>query len=354
MKRRMAGIKEALMVAAVACLMVGLAPGAAHAQASCNVALSRNFGPYVEVWNTTASDANVPGGCDAARLESRAWLDGWTQFVTCVSGSYVGSGRCEAIATGQGSALAHLRTSFCGVWGGIAENRVRNTVTNALVIDERIGAPLDGGTCRRADEECEDWEIWDEQTQQCIPYNSPILVPLTMSQAYDLTSVEDGVSFDMDGNGVPERTAWTAPNSRLALLAIDMNGDGRITSGLELVGDRLVAGKTNGWDALISLAPPNTTKLTEEHELFRRLLLWEDRNHDGVSQESELQPAGNVVAEIGLGYVPHNRRDRHGNKFVFQGWASVRTAPGKNPTTSHGDMVERNIKLYDVFFKAQQ
>ena len=96
--------------------------------------------------------------------------------------------------------------------------------------------------------------------------------------------------------------------------------------------------------------PSARGRLTEEHELFRRLVLWEDRNHDGVSQPEEIQPATNVIAELGLGYVRHNRRDGFGNLFRFQGWASVRTAPGINAMKDHADMVERNIKLYDVFF----
>jgi hypothetical protein len=162
------------------------------------------------------------------------------------------------------------------------------------------------------------------------------------------------VNFNMDGNGVPERTAWTAANSQLAFLVIDMDGDGKITSGRELVGDRMVPGKENGFEAPASMAPPQSWKVTEEHELFARLLLWEDRNHDGVSQPNELQPASNVVVEIGLGYIPHQRRDGHGNKFMFEGRATVRTKPVKNPTTSRQDMADRNIKIYDVFFKAQE
>jgi len=49
-------------------------------------------------------------------------------------------------------------------------------------------------------------------------------------KAIKLTSVEDGVLFDLDGDARAEQTAWTARNSRLAFLAMDFDGDGMIMS----------------------------------------------------------------------------------------------------------------------------
>jgi hypothetical protein len=356
----MASLKEVLMVGAVACLVVGLTPGTVLAQGDCEVGATKaanNTNGFESISNTH----QLGSGCNSMMVQSRAWFEGWYSPVACLSGSgYVGNGTCEdsyGPYMGQGEAVAHAKTALCGYW------TARHSMHAYWVPDDSwwynffpSGSYLGGYDCNTGDE-CESWEIWDEQTQRCVPYNSPILVPLTRSQDYHLTSVEDGVQFDMDGNGTPERTAWTARGSRLAFLALDVDGDGRITSGKELIGDRTVEGKGNGFAALAALAEAEKnriSKITEDQELFGRLLLWEDANHDGVSQPSELQPATNVVAEIGLGYAVHNRRDRFGNKFRFQGWASVRTAPGKNETTGHADGLERNIKLYDVFFKAQQ
>jgi hypothetical protein len=187
---------------------------------------------------------------------------------------------------------------------------------------------------------------------------APILVPLTRSQDYHLTDVAGGVAFDMDGDGVKEQTAWTAPGSRLAFLALDRNGNGVIDDGKELFGNHTEEQKANGFEVLIALAIANDgtppKELVEGHPVFDQLLLWEDQNHDGISQPTEIQPATNILSEVGLGYDAHNRRDRFGNLFRFEGWASVRTAPGKNPTITHENMVQRNIKLYDVSFKVQR
>ena len=67
---------------------------------------------------------------------------------------------------------------------------------------------------------------------------------------YQFTLVDDGVSFDVDGGGVLEQAAWTAPQSGVAFLALDRDGDGQITSGKELFGNHTLPGSPNGFDAL--------------------------------------------------------------------------------------------------------
>lgn len=343
--------KARIRCLAVAGLSLVLAPLTAKAQ-ECFGGWGAQFGPAYSV----KAQTYALGECSLARVESIAWIQGWSGFLPCASGSAFEGGKCQKVTFGQSEAIADFdATLMCNRWSAKAQSVIRHRDTFQVVLfkfKENSGS-IGGNRCLRAEpEECLEWEIY-EPGVGCVPYNSPILVPLTRSQDYHLTSVGDGVMFDFESDGVPERMAWTARNSRLAFLAMDTDGDGKITSGRELVGDRLAPGQQNGWDALTSLAPPEATALHEGHEVFQRLLLWEDRNHDGVSQASELQPASNLLSEIGLGYVPYKRRDGHGNKFMFQGWASVRTAPGRNPTASHEDMLQRNIKLYDVFFRRQ-
>ena len=70
----------------------------------------------------------------------------------------------------------------------------------------------------------------------CIMPNCPIIVD-TANDGYHLTSVEDGVRFDLDADGTPELVAWTRPGSDDAFLAIDRNGNGRIDDGTELFGN---------------------------------------------------------------------------------------------------------------------
>jgi hypothetical protein len=47
--------------------------------------------------------------------------------------------------------------------------------------------------------------------------------------------------------------------------------------------------------------------LADDDPLFARLLLWTDRHHNGVSEASELRPAHEVLADIGLAYAPRTQ-----------------------------------------------
>lgn len=81
----------------------------------------------------------------------------------------------------------------------------------------------------------------------CCEY-SPIVISLQGD--YRLTSMLDGVMFDIDADGTTEQVSWTALGSDVAFLALDRNGNRRIDGGAELFGDAAAA---NGWVALAQL-----------------------------------------------------------------------------------------------------
>lgn len=49
---------------------------------------------------------------------------------------------------------------------------------------------------------------------------SPILIDLD-GNGFHLSSAENGVSFDINGNGTPDAIAWTLRGHRDALLCLD-------------------------------------------------------------------------------------------------------------------------------------
>ena len=148
-------------------------------------------------------------------------------------------------------------------------------------------------------------------------------------QQFPLTSPSAGVKFDLNGDGVPEQTAWTAPGSKLAFLAIDRNGNGVIDNGKELFGTQTQPRAADGIHALtLSLVESGggrKVSIFAIDPIFYKLMLWEDRNHNGVREPNELRLAKELFTEFGLGYTGHNTVDEFGNRFQRQGWLQIRT-----------------------------
>ena len=165
---------------------------------------------------------------------------------------------------------------------------------------------------------------------------SPIIIDVARD-GYRLTSLENGVRFDLDADGVPEQVSWTRQDSDDALLAMDRNGNGTIDSGAELFGNATPAypegdvTTPNGFEALKFLELPDYGRNRPDATLdgrdvsFSRLLLWRDANHNGISEPDELVPAtaAGVVA-IPTDYKTKRRVDKYGNQFRQRGtviWA---------------------------------
>jgi hypothetical protein len=186
--------------------------------------------------------------------------------------------------------------------------------------------------------------------------NCPTIVSTDPESQFTLTSLERGVQFDIDGDGDLERVAWTVPESDVAFLTLDSDGDGGITSGREMIGDRTLPGAANGPNALNQLASDGATtwsQLNTDHSLFARILLWRDANHNGVSEPGELRPASEELAAIGLGYQRHGRMDVHGNRSRFRGFVHVRTAAAASPVSTFDDERARRRFMYDVCLVAE-
>jgi hypothetical protein len=141
-----------------------------------------------------------------------------------------------------------------------------------------------------------------------------------------LTSAAGGVVFDMTGAG-PARTAWVS-GSDDALLAIDLNGNGRIDDGSELFGDAFTLGgqrARDGFEALALADSPRNAgngdgRVDPRDKLYDRLLLWRDANRDGVSQAGELSSLRSAGVEaLGTQQRTRSLTDRHGNDLSAQG-----------------------------------
>ena len=103
----------------------------------------------------------------------------------------------------------------------------------------------------------------------------------SLDPGFRLTSPAAGVAFDIDADGDLEHVSWTEHDAEVAFLAIDVDQDGRITSGKELFGSQTLGETRSGADALIAaskaLGAPLSGSVQDGHKLFETLLLWTDR-----------------------------------------------------------------------------
>lgn len=188
--------------------------------------------------------------------------------------------------------------------------------------------------------------------------------PLLLDPAFDgfrLTSVDDGVLFDLDGDGTLDRVAWTEAGSDDAWLAMDRNGNGVIDDGTELFGDmtpaypnqRLPRTK-DGFAALGFLQLPEygsnvaDQSVNWRDEVYQRLLVWTDRNHNGISEPDELQGARDAgLVALKLRSRPSNRRDEFGNLYRLKGHNTWRV------TQDDGSVTYEQGTMWDVWLQVR-
>jgi trimeric autotransporter adhesin len=126
---------------------------------------------------------------------------------------------------------------------------------------------------------------------------SPIVLDLD-GNGVSTSAAAQGVRFDLQGTGQASQVGWTAGGD--GLLAIDLNGNGRIDNGTELFGTgTLLANGTrasNGYQAMAQYDTNGDGKLDAGDAQFAQLRVWVDANHDGVTGAGELK----TLAQLGI------------------------------------------------------
>jgi hypothetical protein len=170
---------------------------------------------------------------------------------------------------------------------------------------------------------------------ECEGY-TPILVDIN-GDGYRMTNAPGGVSFDFQGDGSRRSLSWTASGTDDAWLALDRNGNGIIDNGTELFGSatpqtRIEGVPRNGFVALNeydkeSNGGNNDSKIDWHDSIFYVLRLWQDANHNGISETGELRTlTASAIDSIELDYKESKQTDEYGNRFRYR--AKVKDSRG--------------------------
>lgn len=209
------------------------------------------------------------------------------------------------------------RSVTCLDWQG-------NVVSDAFCNDARVGArPASTQTC----------QIF------CGGGGGDPLVFDLDGDGVNLVSAENGVSFDMDNDGIADQTGWS--DGIDGILALDDNGNGSIDNQSELFGrDREHA-------AFADLATHDSNgdgQITASDDVWSNLTMWVDGNRDGVSDAHEMLSMDDIgMVNIDLGAIEVNETNA-GNEVT-------RKSTFTRFIEGIGEIISTVIETFFNFFK---
>lgn len=133
---------------------------------------------------------------------------------------------------------------------------------------------------------------------------------------------------------------WPNKDNIIFFLAKDNNKDGKINDGSELFGDW--SSDANGFESLKKFDDNKDGVINSKDKVFTSLLLWNDKNGDGVSDKNEIMKLGDKkVTEISVNYSSKD-------EYTFGNRATIRQQAGFKYKDAVGKSAEGVV--YDFWF----
>lgn len=281
------------------------------------------------------------GFCEAYALRTQQWVEAWPfSFRVCVPNSaniyQVGIPHdCEDQALGEETEEVCTQAGFSwdftnNICQPSDETQCLSSGGSWNFSTNTCGDSPPGGEGCSEQFMCEYPTVWNPETCVCdSPPDSPIVLDVS-GNGFDLTSAAGGVSFDLNSDGTAEHLSWTASGSDDAWLVLDRNGNGRVDNGTELFGNFTQQPQPqpgierNGFLALAEYDKAasggnDDGRISKLDVVFSSLRLWQDVNHNGISEPSELHKLTELgINSIDLDFKKSRRRDQYGNWFRYR------------------------------------
>ena len=257
---------------------------------------SADFIDLVGIPTVAAATSGTDGADSTLRLTSTATTTIKSHAISAnglVTFSTAATFSATALTTtgGVAAALQYLERNSIGTGAAVVFNATISGVAHTYVY-QQVGASPSAANDIFID--LQGVTITDLRTLITNGHIDPIVLDLG-GEGIHFTSVQDGVQFDLNANGVHEQVAWTSGHE--GILALDVNHNGTIDDGSEIFSPFFAGGSfADGLAALASLDTNGDGKIDASDDAYSQLQIWQDLNHDGISDPGELSG----LADLGI------------------------------------------------------